>query len=238
MLESDPAWYEDLGSLARRPAEFWPARDQTPEERLNSLCRCVLYAGVAVAAYTRRPRWAAFALAMVVVLSLAYAGASRAAAGRALGQATGQAPGQATGQATASAARAGKTAPPPACARGVAGVRACSAQRPPGGKPACTASTPDNPFANMLLSDLASDPGRPPACPYDSQKDLIRANFNRGLVRNVYDIYERENSQRQFYTMPVTTSAPDSLAFAQFCYGNSGRPTCKEDPTRCTGSLP
>ena len=103
---------------------------------------------------------------------------------------------------------------------------------------ACTLSTPDNPFANVLLTDLADRPNRPPACKYDDQKDLIRDNFNRGLVRNVYDVYEKENSQRQWMINPVTTSTPDTVAFAQFCYGNAGRKTCKEDPSKCTGAFP
>lgn len=113
------------------------------------------------------------------------------------------------------------------------------AQSGPRGKaPACTLSTPNNPFANMLVSDLATNPGRPPACKYDDQADLIEKNFNQGLVRNMYDVYDRENSRRQFMTMPVTTASADTIAFAQFCYGNAGRSTCKEDPKRCTGAFP
>jgi hypothetical protein len=96
----------------------------------------------------------------------------------------------------------------------------------------CKKSTPQNPFANFLVGD---DPNSPPACPYDQQKDDIRTNFNRGLFRDAADIYEKHNSQRQFMMMPVTTKIPDTKAFAEFLTGGPSRPTCKEDPTVCTG---
>jgi len=130
-----------------------------------------------------------------------------------------------------------------ACVAAVTGAHAAAASAPPSAgaaargraaraQPACVRSTPDNPFANMLLTD---DPARGPACAYDDMAEEVRANFNRGLPRNMYDVFERENSQRQFYTMPVTTAAADTRAFAEFAYGPRMRPGCKEDPSRCTG---
>lgn len=97
----------------------------------------------------------------------------------------------------------------------------------------CTPPTKDNPFANVLLTDLAKD--RPPACAYDNVKDDIRKHFNDGLIRNATDIYERENSQRQFYTMPVTTGIPDTGAFANFLYG--GMKSCKSNMADCPSRL-
>lgn len=228
MLASDPAWFHDARVLFLRPTEFWPARDHTPEERLNSMVRFVLYACLATALYTRKPKYILFGVVAVTLLSVAYSTCTPSPRwrepwkGRRPGIAAGVAPGDGvsdTGATTSSS-----------CQRAPFGAAP--------GQPPCTMSTPNNPFANVLLTDLADNPARPPACKYDDQKDLIRDNFNRGLVRNVFDVYERENSQRQFVTMPVTTSTPDTVAFAQFCYGNMGRPTCKEDPSRCTGSRP
>lgn len=102
--------------------------------------------------------------------------------------------------------------------------------------PACTRSTRNNPFANVLLGDLASNPRRAAACAYDDHATDVEANFSHGLVKNMYDVYDKENGRRQFVTMPVTQSAPDTVAFAHFCYGGAGRPTCKEDTSRCTGT--
>lgn len=210
---SDTAWYNDVAVLARRPDEFWPSRQQSDHERLNSLVRLVAYATLAVYLYRRNFKYLSFGLGAIAFLSLVH---------RFGGQAPRRGP-------------ALRVARPPA-------VRV-SCGMAPGGRcavaaaPACTRSTPDNPFGNVLLSEL-STPGRPPACNYDAHSAEIQRNFNRGLVRNVYDIYDKENSQRQFMTMPVTTTTADTIAFARFAYGGQGRPTCKESPGRCRGSFP
>jgi len=96
-----------------------------------------------------------------------------------------------------------------------------------------SSSTPLNPFGNATVGALLEDPGRPPMQGYDEPgvAKQIRKNFNKGLFRNLDDVYEVENSQRQFVTQPVTTSAPDTIAFAQYLFGN--QPTCKESPELC-----
>lgn len=228
MLASDCVWYKDLRVLADRPGEFFPARDHSPEERVNSIVRLLLYCTLAVYLYRRQTKYLAFGLAAVAVVSLAYRGlpgGSRTATATAAARA-------AAGKAGRAGDRLDGVLDRPAS---IGGVRVGSVLR---AKRRCTMSTPDNPFGNMLLSDLADDPGRPPACKYDDQADIVRDNFNRGLVRNVYDIYEKENSQRQWMINPVTTATPDVLAFARFCYGNVGRTTCKEDPSKCMGAFP
>lgn len=218
LVGSDAVWYQDVRVLLRRPDEFWPAADQTPEERLNSMVRLVAYCAVAVYAYARNPNHLALAALAIALVSLAHRGVAderdaRAPATRDRG----------------CAHVAGR--------RGVV-AEAADDQFLPRKDRACTRSTPDNPFANFMVSDYASNPGRPAACKYDQHKDEIEANFNRGLVRNAYDIYDKENSQRQFVTMPVTRSAPDTIAFAQFAYGGMGKKTCKEDPSLCRGAFP
>jgi hypothetical protein len=102
-------------------------------------------------------------------------------------------------------------------------------------KKSCSSGSPNNPFSNATVGALLDDEGRPPACSYDTPgvANTTRKNFNRGLFRNLDDVYEVENSQRQFYTMPVTTSAPDTIAFAEFAYGSRGA-TCKETNSMCT----
>ena len=82
----------------------------------------------------------------------------------------------------------------------------------------------------MLLTDLGK-PDKPPACAYDTVRDEVRDNFNAGLFRNATDVYERENSQYQYYTMPVTTGIPDTTAFRNFLYG--GMRSCKQDAAAC-----
>ena len=93
----------------------------------------------------------------------------------------------------------------------------------------CTPPTKENPFANVLLTDLSKNRG--PACAYDTVKDTIKTHFNDGLFRNATDVYETQNSQRQFYTMPVTSAIPDTGAFANFLYG--GMKSCKANQADC-----
>lgn len=214
---SDTAWYRDPTVLARRPDEFWPRRTQPDDERLNSLVRLLAYVSVAVYMYRRDLKFLSFGVGAVAFLSLVHRfGGAPGGARRPLGR------GSSSGAASCKPCRPGSAAQPP----------------PGGPGPVCTKSTPNNPFANMLVGDLATNPGRPAACSYDDHKEEIEQNFNRGLVRNAYDVYDKENSQRQFMTMPVTTAAPNTTAFARFAYGTVGRTTCKEDPSRCTGRLP
>jgi len=118
----------------------------------------------------------------------------------------------------------------------------------------CSPSTANNPFSNATVGALLGEEGRPPACSYDDPgvANEMRKNFNKGLFRNLDDVYEKESSARQFYTMPVTTSAPDTIAFAEFLYGSrsgtkpcrsngqvdSSWGTCKENPAMCDGAFP
>ena len=221
LVGSDAVWYEDVRVLLRRPDEFWPAMDQAPEERLNSMVRLVAYCALALYAYARNLNHVAFAVLAIALISLAHRGVADDRATVRCG-----------GPGTRGAG----------CGRAIARVAGHRSGDDDWAEDrmdrACTRSTPDNPFANFLVSDYARDPGRPAACKYDQHKGEIEANFNRGLVRNAYDVYDKENSQRQFVTMPVTQSAPDTIAFAQFAYGGMGGKTCKEDPSRCTGALP
>jgi hypothetical protein len=93
--------------------------------------------------------------------------------------------------------------------------------------------TKDNPYSNATVGALLDDPGRAPASSYDSSGVALeqRKYFNQGLFRNLDDVYEKENSQRQFITMPSTTAAPDTIGFAQFLFGN--KDTCKSNPSLC-----
>ena len=97
----------------------------------------------------------------------------------------------------------------------------------------CSPSTADNPFSNATVGALLGDEGRAPACSYDDPgvAKEMRKNFNKGLFRNLDDVYEKESSARQFYTMPVTTGAPDTIAFAEFLFGR--KDTCKSNPALC-----
>lgn len=98
----------------------------------------------------------------------------------------------------------------------------------------CTKPTNDNPFMNVMLDDYTKNPNKNKACDITDPKvkKEVNDNFNKGLLRDVTDIYGIQNSQRQFYTMPSTTIPNEQNNFANWLY-NTG-PTCKENAvTKC-----
>lgn len=92
----------------------------------------------------------------------------------------------------------------------------------------CSRSTVDNPFMNPSIADIVFDPDHPVACNIENEKikDIVQKNFDKRMFKDVSDIYNNQASQRQFYTMPVTTIPGDQTEFAKWCYGTP--PSCKE----------
>lgn len=102
----------------------------------------------------------------------------------------------------------------------------------------CTAPTIDNPFMNVTMKDYLNIKDgrivdRPPACDttnVKTKKEMDEA-FNNNLYKDVDDVFEKFNSQRQFYTMPSTTIPNRQDEFARWLYKNPK--TCKEDQDYC-----
>ena len=83
---------------------------------------------------------------------------------------------------------------------------------------------------NPTFTDFGSDgPPPPKACPSYNNVGVQRRVedlFNEDLYRDVNDIFGKNNSQRQFYTVPGSQVPNDQGSFAQWLYGTP--PTCKE----------
>ena len=80
----------------------------------------------------------------------------------------------------------------------------------------CRKPNIDNPFMNVLPMD---DRQRPEACEYnDSTKNMIEDVFHANLYLDTNDIYGKNNSQRQYYTMPSTTIPNAQDEFASWLY--------------------
>ena len=182
----DSAWYEDVAVLVHRPLEFWPSRDQTTAEQLNTFVRFIVYATAAVFAYNFHIATLFVGVFLVALVTLVYRG------------------------------RGGK----------FAGLQATA-------PPKCRMPTKNNPFMNAPITEYGKTFG-PPTCNYDEVKAEMRTHFNDGLYRNIEDIYEKQNSQRQFHTVPNGGQPPDRTAFAHFLYGNQRN--CKTTPSQCTGN--
>ena len=102
----------------------------------------------------------------------------------------------------------------------------------------CVKPTKNNPFMNVLMSEYTDNPNREPACPPDEEiKESIEESFNFNLYKglNEDDLFNRNNSQRQFYTNPSTTIPNDQSSFANWLYKSA--PTCKENTISCNRNI-
>jgi hypothetical protein len=96
--------------------------------------------------------------------------------------------------------------------------------------------SPENPFSNVLLTDIHGRPDKKPAGPaynatinqriLDSAKEaVINANPDQPditdkLFKDLGEQMTFEQSMRQFYSNPSTLTPDDQQAFAEFCYGS------------------
>lgn len=99
-------------------------------------------------------------------------------------------------------------------------------------KGTCRRPTRDNPFMNPNTVDY-NNGDQPIACNADDEdiKNEITDNYNLDLFRDVDDLFDVKNSQRQFYTVPNTQIPNDQTAFANWCYKT--KDTCKVNQERC-----
>lgn len=91
--------------------------------------------------------------------------------------------------------------------------------------------TQDNPFMNVIQTDYLDNPNREAISKLSNNinKNLnneIDKHFNYNLYNDIEDVFNRRNSQRQFYTTPVTTIPNEQTKFAKWLYNSP--PTCKE----------
>jgi hypothetical protein len=95
----------------------------------------------------------------------------------------------------------------------------------------CYKPTKDNPFMNYTISDLIDTPLRQEACKYNEVKDDVKKEFKKHVFTDSYDIWGKNNSDRNFYTLPNTNIVNDQTGFAKWCFGDSGR--CKTVGENC-----
>ena len=92
----------------------------------------------------------------------------------------------------------------------------------------CKLPTPENPFMNPTFKDFENGNLQKSCNSYDNSviRSMENEYFNNGLYRDQMDIFNKGNSQREFYTMPVNSIVNDSVKFAEWCYKTP--PTCRE----------
>ena len=111
----------------------------------------------------------------------------------------------------------------------------------------------NNPYNNVLVTDIVDNPNKLPAPPayypetekeiLDKTKEAIQKmnptfpDMTEKLFASLDDHFEFEQSARQFYSNPATTVPNDQGAFAEFCYGEMI--SCKEgNPFACVRDAP
>tara|TARA_Y100000590_G_scaffold455850_1_gene605247 strand:- start:1680 stop:2357 length:678 start_codon:yes stop_codon:yes gene_type:complete len=90
----------------------------------------------------------------------------------------------------------------------------------------CSIPTNDNPFMNFLVTDKRD---KKPACAsYNNPeiKEIMEDKFNHKLYRDINSVYNNENSQREFYTMPNTQAMNKQTELGEWLYKTPK--TCKE----------
>jgi hypothetical protein len=93
----------------------------------------------------------------------------------------------------------------------------------------CRVPTKNNPFMNPKITDYNTKNDTSEACLSYNNKGVqknIDNKFNEDLYRDVNDIFGKNNSQRQFFSVPGRSIPNDQGGFARWLYGTP--PTCKE----------
>lgn len=89
----------------------------------------------------------------------------------------------------------------------------------------CRKSNLNNPYMNPLLFESNNNKK-----PCEHSKEDIESKYDFNLYKNAYDFFDKYSLERQFYTMPNTSLAPQFSKFSKWLYNSS---SCKYDRERC-----
>ena len=201
--KDDPFWTQDPSVLVDRSrlVEFVPTYDMTTNERLNALSRLFVYSGLLLLAYLGQT-WTLY----IPIIGMAFALFLYKMRPEKV------APGRFVPDETP------KTDDPNPFI--------------PSKQPECIPPTLNNPFMNILQNEYVDNPTRPPACEYAEVKDEVESNFHYNLYQDVDEaLWNKNNSQREFYTMPWTTIPNDRDSWMKSCWKVGG--VCKQQQEAC-----
>lgn len=86
-----------------------------------------------------------------------------------------------------------------------------------------------NPFMNILINEISEYPTKPPAkyTMSSETKSQLDSQFENRVYADPGDVWNRSQSQREFYTMPSTSTPNDRESYQNWLYRVPGK-TCKE----------
>jgi len=107
-----------------------------------------------------------------------------------------------------------------------------------------TKPTLNNPYMNPSITEIIDNPTKPEALKYASNsershaiKRAINEKFTYNLYKDVGDVYDKNTSSRQFYTVPNTTIAQDPEGkYKQWLYGDVNN-SCKDKTYFCAKNI-
>lgn len=217
----DPIWIKDLNILfqEKRLIDFVPSKDQTTEERINSIVRFSLYISIILALYYSNAKYLAisgFVLAFTYIIYRENSVEAKELEEKFNNDTLLKLNNFGNGR-----------------------IEKLENEVRPDDSVKCTMPTIDNPFMNVTMKDYMNldDNGkiidRLPACNPDDPviKKQIDESFNNNLYKDVSDVFGKMSSQRNYFTMPWTTIPNKQDEFARWLYLNPK--TCKEDQDNC-----
>lgn len=198
-------WYNNIDVLfdSKKILEFWPMKHHTKHEKFNAMTRFMLYAGGILSVTKDTSYYFVLSVFLVIIMSVF---SSRKSGGFSDRKET------------------------------IVKKHISKHLNPKHMKIVeedCKKPTDENPFSNVLMNEYTDDVNRPPACPIEDVAEDVKTKFMKGLYSDIHDIYDNENSQRQFYSTPNTQIPNDQVNFAKWCYMKDSN--CKVDPAKCTG---
>ena len=91
----------------------------------------------------------------------------------------------------------------------------------------CTLPTFDNPYMNVMYT---KEYPNIPACNYENHKEEIDKYYRYNIYSRHSDIFKQADTERQFYTMPITTVPNRQNDAAEWLHKKL---TCKSDGVGC-----
>lgn len=245
IIKEDPFWGEDFSILFNqdRLVEFFPSSDMSDAERLNAISRFSIYISIILGLYTGKIYPVYIALFTLGLCMFVYdkSGNNSTIEGmktKISDIMNGIVPGYSDVSSRAQVGFEGTDREEIRKKRlNDLGVEPVIKIDENGQE--CTPPTDNNPFMNVLVPEVFENPLRPEACKLEGEipgeegiAEDANEKFEINLYKDVADVFGRNNSQRQYYSMPNTSVVPGNQGeFANWLYGNMA--SCKSDRYDC-----
>ena len=246
-MSSDKLWIEDITILfdKDRFIEFFPKSSMSDSEKLNAITRCSLYISFILFIYNRSINSFFIALITMGIIYLMNIGYSKKVENHSVSEPISES----ISEPMVNSERSTKIenldiqyTTEPTSAENYSDSSPESIHMDTSSKERfeCEKPTNQNPFMNVLMTDYTEKSERPAACNQLDDpiiKNNIKDAFEHNLYSDVSDLFQKNNSQRQFYTTPNTQIPNEQTKFANWLYNTPK--TCKEgNGNQCVANLP